>query len=111
MVVVAECSRGLGHPQMERWLDGRSAAELGRALRHGYQVYGQTAHALRTKAEAVAIWLVSSLPPETVRRAGLRPARKVDHALREARQHVGSGTAGYLLPRGAAFLPVQTRHG
>jgi nickel-dependent lactate racemase len=105
MVVLAECPRGGGHPQMEAWLDGRSAAEIRAQLARRYEVYGQTAHALRTKAEQVRIWFVSSLPPALVERAGMLPARSAADAVHAAERHLGGGTQGYFVPRGAACLP------
>ena len=107
MVVLAACPRGAGHPQMAAWLDGRSAAVLCESLHRCYEVYGQTAHALRSKAEQIAIWLVSGAPDDLVRRAGLRPARDASTAVSEAAVHLGGGGGdGYVLERGAELLPV-----
>ena len=103
MVVLAECPNGVGHPQMERWLDGRSAADLGEALSRGYEVYGQTAHALRTKAEAIDILLISSLDDAVARRAGLRPVPTLEAALEQLEGRIRSG---YVLESGAHVLPV-----
>ena len=63
---------------------------------------GQTAWSLLTKAERFRIQLVSSLPDEDVRRMRMTPARSIEEALARVR----SGAEGYLLPRGAAFMPV-----
>ncbi len=104
MVVLARCARGAGHPEMEAWLDGRNARALGAALRRGYQVYGQTAHALRSKAEEVAIWLVSEAPDDLVLRAGMRPAADASQAILAAADHLGGGGDGYVLERGADLL-------
>jgi lactate racemase len=111
IVVLAACPRGAGHPQMEAWLDGRDAAALRAALERRYEVYGQTAHALRSKAERCRIWLVSGLPEELVRRAGMLPASSAEEGLRSAAAHLGGGGEGYLLPRGAACLPVDRTTG
>ena len=105
MVVLAACPRGAGHPQMVAWLDGRSAAEIRARLSRRYEVYGQTAHALRVKAEQVRIWLVSSLPPALVERAGMLPAESAAAAVRSAERYLGGANIGYCLPRGAACLP------
>lgn len=105
MVVLAACFRGVGHPQMEAWLDGRDAGALRAALERRYEVYGQTAHALRVKAEPVRIWLVSSLSPDQVQRAGMTPAASAAEALRAAAAYLGGATPGYFVPQGAACLP------
>lgn len=104
MIVLARCERGAGHPVLDAWLDGRGAAALAQGLRRGYEVYGQTAHALRSKAEEIAIWLVSETARDLVRRAGMRAAPDGDAAVREAAAYLGGGGAGYLLERGAELL-------
>lgn len=111
MIVLAACPRGAGHPQMEAWLDGRDAAALRADLERRYEVYGQTAHALRSKAERCRIWLVSTLPEGLVRRAGMLPAASAAEALRAAAAYLGGGGPAYCLPRGAACLPVPRNEG
>lgn len=99
MIVLAACPRGIGHPRLDAWLDGRAAPALALDLRRSYEVYGQTAHALRSKTEAVTTWFVSGLPDAAVRRAGMRPAADAAQALREAAAHLGGGARGWLIPR------------
>ena len=106
MIVLGACPRGVGHPRLAAWLDGRDAATLALALRETYEVYGQTAMALRQKAESMPIWLVSELDPQTVRRAGLRPAADPGVALQEAAAYLGGGGRGWVMPHGAADLPL-----
>jgi nickel-dependent lactate racemase len=102
IVLVAECPDGLGRPDFLKWFDARDSRELEDRLRAAYEVNGQTAWSLLTKAERFRVHLVSALPEEDVRRMRLRPARSVAEALAE----VGGGAAGYVMPRGAAFMPV-----
>lgn len=102
IILVAECADGLGRPDFLKWFDARDTRELESRLRDAYEVNGQTAWSLLTKAERFQIHLVSSLGEEDVRRMRMRPARTVEEALSQ----VGGGAAGYLLPRGAAYMPV-----
>jgi nickel-dependent lactate racemase len=104
MIVLARCERGPGHPVLDAWLDGRGAAALGQRLRKSYEVYGQTAHSLRSKAEEIAIWLVSEISRDLVRRTGMRAAPDPDAAVQQAAAYLGGGGAGYLLERGAELL-------
>jgi nickel-dependent lactate racemase len=101
IVLVAECSDGLGRPDFMKWFDETDARALATRLVNGYEVNGQTAWALLTKAERFRVCLVSELPPDDVRRMRMFPVRTIAEAL----EHAGSGD-GFIMPRGAAVLPV-----
>jgi len=98
IILLAECSDGLGRPDFLKWFDERDARALAARLVNGYEVNGQTAWALLTKAERFRVCLVSELPPDDVRRMRMVPVRTIEEALEDA----GSG---YIMPRGAAVLP------
>ena len=51
VVLVAECADGLGRPDFLKWFDARDSRELEGRLREAYEVNGQTAWSLLTKAE------------------------------------------------------------
>lgn len=102
IILLAECADGLGRPDFLKWFDAADSRELERGLFDSYEVNGQTAWALLNKAERFNVHLVSSLPEEDVRRMRLRPARTLEEAL----STVGADAPGYVMPRGAAFMPV-----
>ena len=102
IVLLAECRDGLGQPQFLKWFDEKDAAALELRLREAYEVNGQTAWSLLSKAERYRIYLVSSLPEEEVVRMRMRPANSLQEALSEA----GETAPGYIMPHGARFLPV-----
>jgi nickel-dependent lactate racemase len=64
-------------------------------------VNGQTAWALMVKAQRYRVCLVSELPEEQVKQMRMTPARSLSEALKEA-----GNREGYVLPRGAAVLPI-----
>jgi len=101
IILVAECIDGLGRPDFLKWFEERDARALAARLVNGYEVNGQTAWALLTKAERFRVCLVSELPPDDVRRMRMVPVRTIDEALEQA----GSGD-GFIMPRGAAVLPL-----
>lgn len=104
IILLAECSDGLGRPDFLKWFDASDSRALEARLVNGYEVNGQTAWALLTKAERYRVCLVSELPSEDVKRMRMIPVRTISEALEIA----GSGD-GFVLPRGAAVLPrVQT---
>lgn len=100
IVLLAECGDGLGRSDFMKWFDSSDSRALAERLRNEYEVNGQTAWALLTKAERYRVCLISQLPDEQVKRMRMTPARSVAEALQDA----GEG-AGYILPRGAALLP------
>ncbi|MCA1817919.1 MAG: hypothetical protein LC746_16285, partial [Acidobacteria bacterium] len=67
-----------------------------------YAVNGQTAWALLAKAERYDLHLVSQLPDEQVEKMRMKPARTVEEALSKVDARAG----GYVMPRGAHFMPV-----
>ena len=100
IVLVAECSDGLGRPDFLKWFDETGARALAARLVNGYEVNGQTAWALMTKAERHRVYLLSRLPPDDVKRMRMTPVQTIAEAL----QHAGV-EAGFIMPRGAAVLP------
>jgi nickel-dependent lactate racemase len=102
IILVAECAEGLGRPDFLKWFEAEDSRALERRLREAYEVNGQTAWSLLTKAERFRVRLVSALPEDEVRRMRLHPARSVEEALAD----VGASEHGYVMPRGAALLPV-----
>ncbi|MCA1577905.1 MAG: nickel-dependent lactate racemase [Acidobacteria bacterium] len=100
IVLLAECSDGLGRPDFLKWFESADSRALAERLRSEYEVNGQTAWALLTKAERYRVCLVSQLPDEQVKQMRMIPARSLDEALEGA-----AATEGFVMPRGAAVLP------
>lgn len=102
IILLAECRDGLGRQDFLKWFDSKNAAALERRLRESYEVNGQTAWSLLTKAERFRVVLVSQLAPEEVNRMRMTPARSINNALEMLDETAG----GFILPRGAALLPI-----
>jgi nickel-dependent lactate racemase len=102
IVLVAECAEGLGRADFSDWFDAADSRSLAARLKERYAVNGQTAWALLTKAERFDVHLVSQLPDEQVKKMRMTPARTIEEAL----ARIGGGDEGYVMPRGAHFMPV-----
>jgi nickel-dependent lactate racemase len=102
IILLAECPEGLGRPDFLKWFESVDSSALETRLRTAYEVNGQTAWALLTKAERFRVHLVSSLDEDDVRRMRMIPGGSVAEALAE----VPTSAKGYIMPRGAALLPV-----
>jgi nickel-dependent lactate racemase len=101
IILLAECGDGLGRPDFLKWFDEKDSSALAARLVNGYEVNGQTAWALLSKAERHRVCLLSKLPPEEVKKMRMVPVRTIAEALDQA----GDGD-GFIMPRGAAVLPV-----
>jgi len=102
IVLLAECRDGLGHPTFLKWFEEKDSRALEMRLRDAYEVNGQAALSLLVKSERYRIHLVSKLPDKDVRRMRMRPARSLPDVLNSLDQSI----EGYIMQRGAAFLPV-----
>ena len=100
IILLAECSDGLGRPDFLKWFDASDSRALEARLHDGYEVNGQTAWALLTKAERHRVCLLSELPSEDVKRMRMVPVQSIAEALEQA-----GGGDGFIMPRGAAVLP------
>ncbi|HKV34064.1 MAG TPA: nickel-dependent lactate racemase [Pyrinomonadaceae bacterium] len=100
IVLLAECSDGLGRPDFLKWFESGDSRALAGRLRNEYEVNGQTAWALLTKAERYRVCLLSELPDEQVKLMRMTPVRTIAEALEGAPDRTG-----FIMPRGAAILP------
>lgn len=102
LVLVAECADGLGRPDFLKWFAEKNSRALETQLRSRYEVNGQTAWSLLTKAERFRVHLISQLADEDVRRMRMIPARSVDEVVAQTSLRA----KGYIMPRGASLLPM-----
>ena len=100
IILLAECRDGLGQPTFLKWFEEEDSQALADCLRNGYEVNGQTAWSLLTKAERHRVYLVSDLPDDDVRRMRMIPARSLNDALAQEKS-----VPDYIMPHGARFLP------
>jgi nickel-dependent lactate racemase len=105
IILLAECREGMGHGSFFPWFENQDLETFEKKLRAGYQVYGQTAYSLLTKARRFNLILISALQPSVVEQMGLVPAASLDEAMAIAERN-SKGSPGYILPFGAEALPV-----
>jgi len=104
IILLAECRDGFGRADFLKWFESTDAVELEQRLVEKYEVNGQTAWSLLTKAERFHVQLVSNLEQDDVRRMRMEPARNLEEAMKRA----GDYQSGFIMPRGAAVLPRLT---
>jgi len=102
IILLARCSDGFGRQDFLKWFAVKDSRALEARLRQAYEVNGQTAWSLLTKAERYRVLLVSDLPDDDVRLMRMTPVPSLAAALAQ----LSAELEGYILPRGAALLPV-----
>ena len=101
IILLAECRDGFGRLDFLKWFEEENSRALEERLHSGYEVNGQTAWALLTKAERFKVHLVSDLSDNDVRKMRMIPAQSLSEALLRS----ATDGDGYIMPRGAAVLP------
>jgi nickel-dependent lactate racemase len=105
LVLLAECPDGFGSPTFFPWFRFQDPDIMERELRASYQIYGQTAHAVLTKARACRVVLVSALPARDVETMGMTPASTLQEAVRIAGEILGGLPTPLVIPDAGYVLP------
>lgn len=100
IVFLAECADGLGRSDFLKWFEAENSAHLAELLCAKYQVNGQTAWSLLSKAERFNIHIVTALTEEETGMMRLSKA----HDFKDALSKIDSSSKGYILPLGGKFL-------
>ncbi len=102
IIFIGECADGLGRNDFLKWFESTDSRALEIRLREKYEVNGQTAWALLSKAEKFRIHMITSLGEEQTARMRLNHVQSIEEVLAD----LSPAAPGYILPRGAALLPV-----
>jgi nickel-dependent lactate racemase len=102
IILLAECADGFGRSDFLKWFTEKDSRALESRLQAAYEVNGQTAWSLLTKNERYHVHLISALVADDVRRMRMSPAQSPATVL----AGLGPAVEGYILPRGAALLPL-----
>jgi nickel-dependent lactate racemase len=101
IILLAQCREGMGHATFFPWFENQDLEIFEQRLRANYQVYGQTAYSLFSKAKRFRLILVSSLDPAAVETMGMTPASSLENALAMVKPQ-----PGYIIPAASDVLPV-----
>jgi nickel-dependent lactate racemase len=102
IILLAECGDGLGRSDFLKWFESSDSRALENRLRDAYEVNGQTAWALLTKVERFRVHTVTALSDEQVETMRMIRSQSIEETLAKA----SAAARGYIMPRGAALLPV-----
>lgn len=100
IILLAECSDGLGRKDFLSWFEAKNADNLAEKLCANYRVNGQTAWNLLRKAEKFNIRIITNLPEDETRAMQLHKVNSLEKILPE----IDNDTKGYIMPFGAKYL-------
>ncbi len=107
IILVAECSEGLGHPVFERWAkEAASPQDCWERFGREYEFGGHKAAFLARDSMQYQLILVSALPKKTAETCFFSPARTLEEALQMARARQGQDARLLVMPHGNLTLAV-----
>jgi nickel-dependent lactate racemase len=108
IIFIAACRDGFGYPTFFDWFRYQDLDEFEAALRKDYQINGQTAHAVLTKARRFRVLLISELSASETQRMGMEKADNLQSALDRALSELGVNAEIVIIPDGGVVLPILT---
>lgn len=105
VILVAACGDGFGNETFYSWFDFQDLDLFEDALRENYQINGQTAHSLLSKARRFRVILVSDFDAEITARMGMEKAADLQQAIGMALEKLPSDPKTVIIPDGGLVLP------
>jgi nickel-dependent lactate racemase len=106
IIFIAACRDGFGYPTFFDWFRYQDLDEFESALRKDYQINGQTAHAVLTKARRFRVILISELSATETQRMGMEKAADLQSALDVVLPQLESDADIVVIPDGGVVLPM-----
>jgi nickel-dependent lactate racemase len=107
IILVAECSEGLGHPVFECWARAaKSAEDCWERFGREYEFGGHKAAFLAKESMQHHLILVSALPRDQAEMCFFQPAKSLDQALEMAQARQGRDARLLVMPHGNLTLAV-----
>lgn len=105
MIVLAQCVDGIGSSTFMEWFEEKTIEGMHRALLKNFKINGNTALALKIKANQAKIIFVSDLEPEIVRKTDMLPARDFEEAYQLALKFLPESFDTITIPNASLTLP------
>lgn len=106
LLVLAECSQGVGSDTFMQWFDCGDYDLMLRTLTERYTLNGTTALSLQSKTRAVKIILVSDLDGTIATRCGIEKATTLEAGFASAQRLLPGNYSCLVIPNGSVTLPV-----
>ncbi|MCF6178727.1 MAG: nickel-dependent lactate racemase [Geopsychrobacter sp.] len=105
IILLAACRDGFGHDNFYPWFKYQDLDKFEKALRKDYQINGQTAHSLLSKARRFRVLLVSGFDAKTTARMGMEKAADLQQAIDIALSEFSENPRTLVIPDGGLVLP------
>jgi len=106
IILLAECLEGYGEPIFEKWIEeANSPDDIIERLKNKFVLGGHKAYSIAKLAKEVEVILISSLPPEKVRKLFFIPMENISQALNCVKEKHGEDFKAYILLLGNTILP------
>jgi nickel-dependent lactate racemase len=105
LILLAECSEGLGHPVFERWArEAICAEDCVERFGREYEFGGHKAALIARESLQKDLILVSSMRPDLAEMCFFRHAKSLEEALTMARERQGQNARTIVMPHGNLTL-------
>ncbi|MGC8890802.1 MAG: nickel-dependent lactate racemase, partial [bacterium] len=109
IILVAECREGIGNELFYQTMNSTKTPSevIKNFIREGFEIGPHKAFLLSRTLERVKVFMVSSLPKETVKNLFMVPFDSVDEALKKALKELGRGSRIAVLPNASSIIPIK----
>jgi len=109
IILLAECLEGYGESTFKNWIEEENSPDdIIERLNKKFVLGGHKAYAIAKLTKEVEVILVSSLPPEKVRKLFFIPMENISQALNYIQDKYGKDFQAYILPSGNTVLPFSS---
>ena len=106
IILLAECFEGYGEPIFEKWIEEADAPDdIIKRLKKKFVLGGHKAYSIAKLVKEVEVILISSLPPEKVRKLFFISMENITQALNYVKEKHGEDFKAYILPSGNTVVP------
>ena len=106
IILLAECSEGYGESTFEKWIEeANNPDDIIKRLKNRFVLGGHKAYAIAKLTKEIEVILISSLPPEKVRKLFFIPMEDISQALNYVKDKYGEDFQAYILPSGNTIVP------
>ncbi|MDD5014115.1 MAG: nickel-dependent lactate racemase [Atribacterota bacterium] len=106
IILLAECSEGYGEPTFENWIEeANTPDDIIKRLKNKFVLGGHKAYSIAKLTKEVEVILISSLPPDRVRKLFFIPMENISQATEYIKEKYGEDFQAYILPSGNTLVP------
>ena len=106
IILLAECAEGYGEPIFENWIEeANTPDDIINRLKKKFVLGGHKAYAIAKLTKEVEVILISSLPPEKVRKLFFIPMENISQAIEYVKDKYGEDFQAYIIPSGNTVVP------